>query len=301
MKKALFLILLLLFMGRQLSFPDPALALSVEPSLTELTLHPGETAYQTFSLYNDTGTPISIDPRPAEVRFDKDGNLVFVDLLENVNESILSWIKIPNVNVKNTIEPGQKLEATFTVSVPEKAKSNSYYGAVLLEPIVKEENLNKPDVTIRGRVALLLFLDVLGDRKASYKITKFSPKQKLFLLSPGKIDFQTSILNDGDVYVRAAGPVTIENLLTHQVFTNIFVNPDFSYILPGVEKTFLSTWEAKNWLTFGFYKSQLILTDSKGGETSSSADFVVFPYHLLIIFIIIFFIVWFLRRKKIIY
>ena len=123
-----------------------------------------------------------------------------------------TWIDWPAETF--TFEPGQGIERSFTVTVPEDAEPGQYIAGISLqtaEPIAIEGSTMFNQII---RKAVAVFIIVEGETTTLYELG-----EPQILTSTGGSRLEVPVVNTGDVLVKPMGTVTLTNADGDEVFS----------------------------------------------------------------------------------
>jgi len=192
---------LLLFACLSLFFlclPAGADAFSIQPLRQTAIVDPGKVQELTLSVENDEDEAIKVSGEVSAFSIaEKTGNALF-----DVEDEVADWFLVEPSSL--TLEPGQRGEFQFTVSVPETAEPGAKYVGLFARKAPGDGQ-----VGVGARVASLLFLHVAGEVHEDVI-------RKVFVVDPG-ISFGAeptvtlALENAGTIHVVPEGRLLVRN------------------------------------------------------------------------------------------
>jgi hypothetical protein len=295
--------------------PTPAgYDVTVSPVFFDLTVNPGDTVSNKVRIRNNTSSPLPIKLTVQKMTGDNNGNLT---LRDDPNDTSLSWIKFESQTF--VAKPLEWTDVPFTIDIPSEAAYGYYFAINFTQD--NTSPLKKTGATITGAAAVPVLLDVKkAGAKLDGKLVSLKTDNSFYEYPPVK--FTTVFENIGNVHIRPSGNIFIKDFFGNQVAT-LTVNDTQGAILPGLKKTFESTWDDgfitvepkmqngepkldKNgkvetelkirWdklpsLRIGRYTASELLvvsTDNRDIPFTAEATFFVFPWGLFLTILIVF-------------
>ncbi len=279
----------------------PANALTLSPPYIDYRLNPGDTSLDVLKVYNEDIFPMTFNVQVmnfTHIANEEMGSPEFYPATEKRDGTgMASWITSTSIGKTFTVQPKERLNIPFTITVPKGAQPGAHYGAILLASGDAKPAGNA--VGVNSKLGELIFVTVSGDVDERGRITEFGFKEKKLWYNYRPVDFFLRFENDGNTNIRPAGNVFIKNWYGRQVAA-VKVNEQFGSVLPksvrrfefgwsngkNSEKTdFLSelTKEARNF-GFGKYKATLFLNyGAKNQILSEERTFYVWPWRIMVI------------------
>jgi hypothetical protein len=196
--------------------------ISLSPTRTELSILPGASDEVIITVRNVTGGTIIARPVINDFVADNetgDPRLLLVDEQDSA-ASIRGFIgALEDIELK----PGESIDITVPINVPQNAFAGGYYGAIRYQAIpVGQASQGDGQVSLTASVASLVLIEVPGDIKQKVTVDYISGflnnnQGSLFTKQPNFIG--TSITNDGGSFVKPFGKVSILDVRGREVFT----------------------------------------------------------------------------------
>jgi hypothetical protein len=215
--------------------PTPAnYDVTVSPVFFDLSVNPGDTVSNKVRIRNNTTSPLPIKITVQQMTGDANGDLV---LRDNPSDQALSWIKFETQTF--TAAPLEWTDVPFTITVPSDAAYGYYFAINLAQD--NTSPLKKTGAAITGATAVPVLLNVKKEgAKLDGKLLSLTVDKGFYEYPPVK--FSTVFENTGNVHIRPTGNIFIKDWLGNQVAA-LTVNDTQGAILPGLKKTFESTWD----------------------------------------------------------
>ena len=272
----------ILLMGQTVS---AALALTITPALTDLSVDMGERTEFTVTLLNDEQETTTILLESADARFTLEGIPLFLDIGNIPPDSLTWWLSYEPGPYK--LEPGEEKEIPITISIPERATPGGHYGAILVSRGATAEEEKPVTIKLQSKVASLLFANVAGEVDRSFSIADFSSKEKIYRSFP--VSFEVQLSNDGNTHLQPHGTIDISGgLWPAKTKERLLVNEDFAYLFPETGRTFTVEWKKKSpspfWpLYLGKYTASLELKAVEVPLIAAKASFWIVPMPAILV------------------
>lgn len=272
-----------------------AFALTVSPAKVEVSANPGQQVKGEIEIYNEQedSKTFYTSFENFESRGDT-GAPYFV----GSNGGLATWITSdPEVKLVQ----GERTKVPYSISIPSNAKPGGYFAAVFFGT-EKPKGENGGEVSIGGKIGVLILLRVNGDIKESAGLSSFSSTdaKRFFVTSP--VNFEYNFNNVGGDRVVPKGEVVITNTIMMKTAT-LLANEKEGSVLPQSTRKFNVVWgdskktdksffsmlskEMKD-LNFGFYTATINLTWGESGQTATNSfHFFVFPWHLIMVALVV--------------
>jgi len=196
--------------------------ISLSPTRTELSVLPGANDEVVINVRNVTSDDIIARPVINDfVADDVTGDPRL--LLEEVEESAASIRGFLSGLEDIRLTPGESVDVTVPVNVPENAFAGGYYGAIRYQAIpVGQAEQGDGQVSLTASVASLVLIEVPGDIEQKVIVDYVSgflddSQGSLFTKKPNFIG--TAITNDGGSFVKPFGKISLSNMSGNEVFS----------------------------------------------------------------------------------
>lgn len=253
--------------------------LTVGPSVTDISLAPGEVSEKRFTAANQgkekftlqlSVAPYAVTNEQYEATFEPIPGRIPVQ----------EWIDIPGVDTM-VIEAGKYYDVNFRVRVPEGTPAGGYSAVILAESTV--DKIIRSGVQIRNRIAHIVYITVEGDAKqAGYVNILSSP---LFAIA-GTQQVRYTAINEGGSNEKVSISTKVTDVFGREVFSSTVQR----YVLPSTKRTLDVTWPSNSF--FGIYKvtAQGEIADTP--KTSSKWVVITSPLFILCLGAILLVIIW---------
>jgi len=271
---------------------DNGQAFAISPPLVELSADPGETVNAEIKLTNVSAGPLTMSAETNNFGSKNETgepNIIFNDEPgQDTRYTLKDWIVAPS---DFALQSKQTLSISVPITVPKNAEPGGHYAVVRFTGT--SAAASPQQVSLSASIGSLILLKVSGDIKQQAKVEDFYTagsnfdKQSFFEVSP--VSFVTRIRNEGNLHIKPTGTVTIRDMFGKEVATHR-INGDPSKekeqpgsILPQSVRRFDVTHKDN---LFGRYTATLDLSYGDGKTLSSSTQFWVLPYKLIIAIIV---------------
>lgn len=287
-------------------------AFSVSPMKQTLTLQPGDTytgRVKAFVMNEGNGgatthyeawiAPLTVD--------DADNN--YTAVLDKTTESteIVNWVSLSDDDetakygnkVFGVMEPGEEVNFSYTVNVPNNVKGGGQYFAVYIQQVPDPNGKSEGNVGITNHIGIVsaVYAEVAGDINVSGSITNSDVPG--FLLNP-PITTSFVATNNGNTHSEVTYYMQVFPLFSNEEVYTTEENPGSEYVLPGTTRYVKQTWDKTP--SVGIFKvRQTVYYDSTDNEPSVTEKMVIIcPIWLIfiILFIIAAIIIWLVLRIR---
>lgn len=290
------------------SLAFPVFALTVSPAKIEITGDPGQTVTGEIELFNEEKSEKKFftSYENFEPRGDS-GSPYFI----GAKDGLATWI---NIEESVLIPSGEKIYVPYSINIPQSAKPGGYFAAIFFgtAPSKAQEG---GEVSIGGKIGVLVLLRVSGDIEESGGLIDFSEKNNKKIFTGLPLNFEYRFNNTGGDRVVPKGEIKIKNTLRIKTAT-LLANENEGSVLPNSIRKFEIIWGEQNKesgffgtalnqlkdFRFGFYTAELGVVWGESNQTANlSYSFFIIPWQLLIIVFIVLFIIiiggkWFLKK-----
>jgi hypothetical protein len=225
-------------------------------------------SFENFEPSGDTGSPHFIG---------RDGGLA-------------TWFSTEN---SFDIAPQQKKVIPYFINIPKDVEPGGYFAAIFWGEQDPGE-LSAGEVSIGGKLGVLILLRVNGDIDEAAGLTDFQSDNKVYGDVP--VSFSYRFTNDGGDRVVPLGDIVIKNMFG-AVTKSISANKLEGNVLPGSSRKFTALWgddvtppsgffetlkhQVRNF-HIGMYTAHLkVVYGTENQSANASYTFFLFPWHLL--------------------
>lgn len=288
---ALFLLLMLLFVGLGANFAYAGIGLSIQPIRVSHTIEPGDSVSGVITLKNASDAKIKVDvelndfvPTPGT------GDFHFVKRAKGVT-SVVDWITIGSPE-DFIFEEGGSRAIPYTIKAPLDAEPGSHFGIAFFMASKLDDS---GQLKVGTRVGMVIYVTVPGNFLQKGEILSFS-SPKFIQKSP--VNFKIRFENTGTVHFEPKGTIKITNIFGKEVGE---VPVAGQLVLPTGARDLVAQWNTGGFL-LGRYKAELNIVDGEGNVlTADSIAFYVFPLWYILGFLLtiaaLFFGLKFLRSR----
>jgi len=263
-----------------------SLALSVTPTLFEMSANPGQLWQSSVKVINSNSFDITVYARVVNFAPQgESGQGKLLPVFEKVTEgaTLAEWIDITNESI--TIGREESETISFTVNVPKDASPGGHFAAILVSTQPPETDESELSIKTTQIVTSLFFVRVAGDVNESGSIRSFLTSGR-FVQIP-KTNFELRFENKGNVHLQPRGSITIYNMWgKERGYIPINHQTHFGNVLPDSIRNFEFSWVGeRSFSDFGRYRAVASLSygsDAKQSATST-AYFWVIPVKPLLI------------------
>jgi hypothetical protein len=265
----------------------------LSPGKFDVSLNPGEQVIKEVTIINRAGAKIDIDVGLEDFSSPKNGQENISLLGDQAGPySLRDYLK-PEIQ-RFSLKHGEKITLPITIAIPANSRPGGLYAAVTFSasPAAFEEDKPSQVKTI-SRLASLFFVRVNGEVAESGQLTDFTTPQKFYFFGP--VPFDLNFKNDGSVYLKPEGKLTISNLFGKTIYEKSL--PAY-FVMPGATRHNQETWLG-NSLTGGVYRATAVMQRSYDGiADQKTVYFAVFPPMILLTYLaILIAIIIFIFRK----
>lgn len=262
---------------------------TITPPIFELKANPGDRLSEVVSVFNNSDDDISIATSTENLRpMGEKGQVQVIGGSDEGLPSLKDWLKIKETNF--TLAKGATKNVTFTIDVPGNAEPGGHFATVLFGTTG-----SNPDATgsqISQKIGTLVLLTVAGSAKEQANAVTFTPKQKLYWNNQ-IIDFNLLVKNNGNVYVRPRGFLTITDIFGRKISQTEI---DGKNILPSASREIPVEFKSKR--LFGPYTATLVLVYGGTNQNiNATAGFWVIPWLSTLIVVMLMVLIIVLRRR----
>lgn len=215
---------------------DSGFSIEVNPSPLVATVKPGEKKQLELRLHNNNTVAEQLK---LELRsFDVDPNDGAVSLRTDKPGDVVGWVTFEQPTF--TIKSGEWVTQKINVNTPQSA-GFTYYFAI----VVSRQNPKPPAnsrAAIEGSVAVFTLLNVDKPGATSkIDVVDLTTERRVYEYLPAKLTLK--LKNSGNTLARPGGNTFIQRTSNDAEPEGVIpINPNGSYLLPGVTRTFPIEW-----------------------------------------------------------
>ncbi|MEK7648495.1 MAG: hypothetical protein AAB400_01110 [Patescibacteria group bacterium] len=263
-------------------FATQALALRIAPTVVELSTLPGEPVAGFFQVVNNEQSPLTLTPTIYEAVPSVSDEKGFASIVAPTqNSTLANWIKLDETIL---LQPGEKKDIRFIVTVPQNAPPGGHYAAI---------SLSQPATTPSGSGAAIVpqltvnvALDIAGESIEKADIVSFKTESGKTNFDKLPVKFFARLHNGGNRHFRPTGAVVIKNMFGSTVAELPIKTQDAGgNILPGSTRQYDFDWVGE--FAFGKYTAMFSADLGGAGTKAASIELWVMPAGLLVLWLII--------------
>ena len=215
----------LAILGSSTILPAFAAGLSLTPPKFEFDADPGQVIQDKILITNGDIQPLHLSSSIQDfVAGGETGQPSFVDSsAANASTSISRWITVPHGDAI-TIQPGEKKEIPFTITVPKDAEPGGKYGAIFFTPPATTGQIGVASrigsllvVRVKGNIVESGTLDTFGAYAADIQGEDLPKSSSSFFYQHLPASFAIRYHNTGNIQLKPQGKIEITNTFGMQV------------------------------------------------------------------------------------
>lgn len=245
--------------------PQISETITTKPSIIEEVVDAGETKTYTITVTNQSGREETFYPVIENMLGVSDqGAPRFTQ--EDQGFGLSEWVSIHQDSI--TLDSEESGEFSFTVSIPEEAGPQGYYGAFFVTRRAPDQRQTGSAVDFK--VGTILSLRVQGDAHEEAFIREFVAGKNIHQNNE-EVEFTIVVENLGNVLARPRGTINIINMFGDQVAQVPVNHPRPGGVFPGDTRTFTAEWEPDG-VNIGRHQAELDLVYGETGVRTISSD-----------------------------
>lgn len=228
-------------------------AISLSPSVLELSASRGEIIEQTIAVANTSDTEQTYFLGVMKFVSHEDGKSPkFIPYRED-HTGLPEWISLPFSEFR--VPANSKGDVPFKIAVPADASSGGYYAAITVSGSPSDLVADNGAI-VDAKTAVLILLTVEGETVEMMEVLELVNNEQATGRSV-KGPFEYRVQNQGNVHVTPIGTVTVEDYFGRFV-ASYDANPNDSRVLPGTTRSFKTLiGDQKSWFAIGPMKAWL--------------------------------------------
>ncbi len=292
----------LLFSGVGTVQAQQSVALSVSPTIFEMTANPEQRWDSSLRIINVNPFDLTVYAEVMNFKpLGEKGASQFIPIDPSSSEGTFAeWIKVQSGPI--VVPAEQTLQIPIAIELPSDVPPGGHYAAILVGTKPPDDTEGKSQVSTAQVVSSLLFLRVSGDITESGRIRAFRGADSI--LSKPETTFELRFENLGNVHLQPQGEIRIKNMWGQERGI-IPVNQQtlFGNVLRESTRNFSFAWTSE-WsiADIGRYTAEATLAYGEDGRqfTSAEANFWVIPWKILLsivlgIIAVVMFVSWLIR------
>lgn len=286
---------------------NQAYALTASPIKVEVTGDAGQTLHGEIELINEQSERKTL--YTSFENFEPAGDTGSPRFIGDT-DGLATWMQS---EASVTIEPTKKVVVPYTIAIPKDAEPGGYFAAIFFGE-QNPETQEAGEVSIGGKLGILILLRVSGDIVESAGISEYTANSGMRLFSSLPISFSYRFSNSGGDRVVPLGDIVIKNTFAGVVAT-LSANKNEGSVLPNSSRKFESVWgqstvatssagfftTAKQQLSdfhFGLYSARIsVMYGATNQVASDMYRFLIIPWQLLSLCVLVLIVLYFSLRK----
>jgi hypothetical protein len=264
--------------------------LSISPTISELTINPGEANHVTITLKNITVDDVVA--KGAVNDFISDNNTGNPQIITDPNIKSPNSIKKFVTNIDDVaLAKGQQKTVVLGLEVPKNTTPGAYYGIIRYRAVPKALNTPGPgQVALTASVGTIVLITVPGNVREQVQVKgihifRGAREGSFFIKPPTSIGI--TITNFGNGFVKPFGTVEVNNTFKKAVTSFQLNNPkQLGNILPNSTRTFSNNIKGVN--RIGRYTVLASVSYGSGSQVLTlKKDFWYIPLWLVVIILVV--------------
>jgi hypothetical protein len=272
-------------------------SLSIAPPITELTIQPGKSFSQTFTVKND-GVPVTIVPKIFPfVPFDKQGHAEIIEDATSVNV-FADWFIFDPTPVSLTTTGSHNF--IVKIAPPTGAEEKDYYFTFIIEA-QNDNNLGVNNSQAQARVGANILLSVSKDGNPGKKASIIDFSAPKLIDSFSGLTYKVVIENSGFSFFKPTGKITIDQIFGSSSTLNLTplnILVGGSREITCVQGEDIVPCKLPSKFLIGIYRANLSFTiDGSGASIEKQIYTIAFPFSIILGLAIIFIIYRIIRKS----
>ncbi|RMD77194.1 hypothetical protein D6810_01730 [Candidatus Dojkabacteria bacterium] len=162
-------------------------------------------------------------------------------------DTLDKWIKLGNESIRKPLNSGDcngcnVVEVKYLVDIPQSASPGAHYAGILVStnPISHSQDNKKNQVALGEELVYLIFINLGGEIVYDSRLLSFSTKNNQFFFTSMPVTFETSIKNNGNVFVVPKGFIYIYSNGVKIREDGTLFNPEGSRLFPQKTRQYFS-------------------------------------------------------------
>jgi hypothetical protein len=192
-------------------------SLAISPPLTEITIQPGKTFNQTFTVRND-GAPVTVISRIYPfVPSDAKGHAEIIEDQTSI-DATSSWFSFDQAPVN--LGENESREITVKIMPPIEASEGDYYFTFLLTT-ENSETIGESNTQAQARVGVNLLMTISKDGNPIKNASTITFSSATFIDSFSPLTYKVVIKNLGGSFFKPTGKITVEQVFGSTTTLNL--------------------------------------------------------------------------------
>lgn len=262
-------------------------SLSIAPPITEITIQPGKSFTQTFTVKND-GVPVTISPEIMPfVPLDKQGHAELIEDGTSIN-AFASWFFFDPSPTSLTTTGSHDYYVKITP--PVNTEEKDYYFTFTIVAL-NDNNLGVNNSQSQIRIGANILLTVSKDGNPQKKASVIGFSAPKLIDSFSELTYKVLIGNSGYGFFKPVGKITVDQILGSTTILNlaplnILVGGQREISCLNGEELIACKLPGK--FLIGIYRSNLSFTvDGSGAAIEKQIYTIAFPFTILLGLIVV--------------
>lgn len=272
------------------------ISLSISPPITELTIQPGRSYDQIFTLRND-GTPVIIGPKI--VLFIPLDRLGHAELIEDKNsiDAFAPWFYFDQTPV--SLGTGGSHNFIVRITPPPGTSEKDYYFTFIAE-VQNDNNLGVNNSQAQARIGANILVSISKDGDPNKKASILSFSALRIIDSFTGLTYKILIGNSGSSFFKPTGKITIDQIFgstTTLNLTPLNILVGGSREITCIQSEEIIPCKLPGKFLVGIYRANLSFTIDDAGESIEKQIYTIaFPFSIVLGLITIFIIYRMIRK-----
>lgn len=269
--------------------------LGISPVSVRLSLEAGKSVEESFTISNTGSSPFSVRVYASPYTT---GNADYDNDFETETKytQISHWISFLDAEGKSVdkpvfaLEPGQSIEVSYRIDVPEDVPSGGQYACIFTEALNNDATAGIKTVT---RAGLIVFGNIAGETRRQSKIGDVNINSELF---KGNVVVTTNVENTGNIDFQTSVDISIQSVFGKELYSDRQIYT----VLPETTRNIISEWNETPF--YGLFRLRTKVT-ALSTEMESERYILVMPpimiaFTIVLIVGIIISLTVYLKHKK---
>ncbi|MCX5666737.1 MAG: hypothetical protein NTY34_00260 [Candidatus Omnitrophica bacterium] len=230
-------------------------ALTIGPARFEVRLPPGEIADADYYVQNDTNQPAHIVVEPENW---------FKEAYDYGKLGIKDWVEFDIYEFD--LKPKEIKKLRLRIKVPKDVKGELVAQIFFTSSVLTEDG--KPSEGIKARLGGVLYVAIKGTEIVDAEIKSIAVSNEFNEKTKEMFKIGASVSNKGNVHIRPAGKVTIEDEAGKKLIELDMESGELA--LPGQEILYNASWDNAG-LKAGEYKASVTIKYGKELDVEKTA------------------------------
>lgn len=167
------------------------------------TLDPGEIKQSKVDIKNESDQSILLTIYPVDAVTTKDGSFA-PQSEDSIKKNVGSWITLPITEL--SLKPHEIKTVDYTITVPQNVDIGDHMGAIIIQAKNTDKTKTGTSMQVINRLGARIYITIPGERIEKLAIESFNSNTE-----NGKIIFQLTLVNEGNVRIAPKGKIEIKD------------------------------------------------------------------------------------------